>query len=906
MSRTFVAVLVAALLAAAATGVAAASITAVSGEVHQSTAGHPSPANVAMNQHQHPDSGPGPGPFGAHAFDEEQDYTTKAPIALDNCSMATSAFVTCPTPRGGNIDGPEDLRAGVIPAGTCIDSHLIHADGPGSPTYVYGAITGPGATEVAFASPIIGIVVTSPNLIASDADPGLAPATTYGAEPIRGLELSPLFDELQINTTANRIRFRLHVGPTDYDQIRVITLGDANACPGQAKTLTLTPDAAVNQVDTRHCVTATAKTDTGGPAANVVVRFDVEGASEADGQPTDEDGAATTNQDGEAQHCYTGPETVGLDTVHAYADNDRDGVEDIGTEPFDDATKTWAPAAANTVVLEPKTASNPVDTQHCVTATVRDVFGNAIPDKRVRFVVTGTTDRTGADQTDELGVAEFCYSSTVAGADVITAHYDEQNQGTRDPLEPFDAGEKTWTPGDPATLVLEPKVAENRIREQHCVRATVRDAFGNLTPNERVRFTVTGVNTASGSDVTDAGGQARFCYTGGTTAGPDAIVAYADEDGDDTRDADETAADTATKLWLPLEPAILRLTPKEAENVVGTQHCVQALVTDVFDNPNPDEPVRFVVTGTTQKQATVRTNNGGVAEYCYTSTQAGQDAIHAWADSVEEDNEQDPGEPSDDATKTWHPGDPATVLLTPKTSTNEVGTQHCVKAEVRDQFGNPTPGERIVFDVEGASEQDAQPADEDGSDTTDPGGNAQHCYTGPDLPGTDTVTAFADFDPDGPAQPNGRQDANEPGDTAQKNWIFPPSSPDCEITITEGGWIATLTGDRGTFGGNAKVAPGVAESGELEYQDHNQVMPLNFHSIEIVAVVCDDNGRADVYGLGEVNGAGPVEFRVRVRDAGEPGSQPAGPDTYQIITAAYASGPEDNPIVGGNIQVHRR
>ncbi|HEV2756989.1 MAG TPA: Ig-like domain-containing protein, partial [Actinomycetota bacterium] len=906
MYRRVAAALVVALLGIAVTGIAVASITAASGEVHRSTLGHPSPSNVAMNQHQHPDAGPGPGPFGAHAFDEEQDYTTKAPIALDNCTMATSAFVTCPTPRGGNIDGFDDLRAGTIPAGTCIDSHLIHADGPGTTTWVYGGLTGPGATEVSFASPIIGIIVTAPRLIASDADPGLAPGTTYGAEPVRGLELSTVFDELQINTSANRIRFRLHVAAADYDQIRVITLGDPNACPGQAKTLTLTPDAAVNQVATQHCVTATAKTDTGGPAANVVVRFDVEGASESDGQPTDEDGSVTTNQDGEAKHCYTGPETVGVDTIHAYADNDRDGVEDLGTEPSDDATKTWAPAAVNTVVLDPKVDTNPVGTQHCLTATVRDVFGNPIPDERVRFVVTGTVDRTGADETDELGVAEFCYSSTTAGADVITAHHDEDNQGTRDALEPFDVGEKTWTPGDPATLVLEPKVAENRIQEQHCVRATVRDAFGNLTPNETVRFEVTGVNTTAGADVTDAGGQARFCYHGGTTAGPDAILAYADEDDDQTQDATETAADTASKLWLPLEPAILTLTPKEDENVVGDQHCVQAAVTDIFLNPNPDEPVRFVVTGTTEKQATVRTNIGGVAEYCYTSTQVGQDAIHAWADSVEEDNEQDPGEPFDDATKTWHPGDPASVVLTPKTSTNEVGTQHCVKAEVRDQFGNPTPDETIVFDVEGASEQDAQPPDEDGSDQTDEGGNAQHCYTGPDLPGSDTITAFADFDPDGTARPNGTRDADEPADTAEKNWIFPPSTPFCEIRITEGGWITTLTGDKGTFGGNASVSPGAPERGELEYHDHSPVMPVNFHSIEIVAIVCGEDGRADIYGLGEVNGNGPVPFRIRLRDGGEPGSRPAGPDTYQIITTAYVSGPEDNPIVGGNIQVHTR
>lgn len=54
-----------------------------------------------------------------------------------------------------------------------------------------------------------------------------------------------------------------------------------------------------------------------------------------------------------------------------------------------------------------------------------------------------------------------------------------------------------------------------------------------------------------------------------------------------------------------------------------------------------------------------------------------------------------------------------------------------------------------------------------------------------------------------------------------------------------------------------------------------------------------------------MNGVSPVDFRVRVRDLAEPGSQPAGPDTYQIITAAYTSGPEDNPLQGGNIQIHR-
>lgn len=72
----------------------------------------------------------------------------------------------------------------------------------------------------------------------------------------------------------------------------------------------------------------------------------------------------------------------------------------------------------------------------------------------------------------------------------------------------------------------------------------------------------------------------------------------------------------------------------------------------------------------------------------------------------------------------------------------------------------------------------------------------------------------------------------------------------------------------------------------------------------MLVVVCDENRqRGQIYGTGTVNGLGPLFYRIVVRDLGEPGSAP-GPDTYQIITTAYASGAEDNPLEGGNIQIH--
>jgi hypothetical protein len=875
------------LIGGVLSGPAGASISASSGEVHK---GAP-PASVAVNQHEHDDDTGSPS--GAHAFDEEQDYVTKGPTPLDVCTTATSAFIICPNPRGGRIDETGDLRVGTIPANTCVDSHFVHADRPGVGSATSGVIYDGSVT---FDAPILGVILLSSSLIATDADPGLSPAVVYDATPTRGLELDAESDEITINLDTNRVVFHFDVRLT-MDQIRVITLGDPDKCPGQAKTLTLSPKEASNQVNTQHCVTATVQTETGGPAQGVIVRFDVEGASEQDQNPADEDASKTTDQNGTAVHCYAGPETVGADTIHAYADNDRDGVQDVPTDPFDDATKTWLPAAANSVTLEPKEAENPVGTTHCLTATVRDLFLNPVPGKTVRFVVSGTVQKEGTDQTDALGTAEFCYSSTTAGFDAIVAYVDQDNDKTQDAGEPFDLASKLWQPGQPATLDLQPKLAENEVQTQHCLTATVRDAFQNPVPKVTVRFAVTGVNTKTGSGVTGDDGQATFCYTGGTTAGPDVIRAYADSDKDSTQDAGEPG-DVASKTWLPLEPAILTLTPKTAENRVNTQHCLQAHVTDIFLNPNPDILVRFTVTGTVTKSGTDRTDGGGIADFCYTSTKSGLDGIHAYADT-DEDNTQDPEEPFDDATKLWQPGDPAFLDLKPETSENEVDTQHCVKAEVRDAFQNPTPDEVVRFDVEGASEQDQEPSDEDGSDTTDSAGNAEHCYTGPDLPGQDAIHAYADNDTDN------TQDANEPFDDATKLWILPPSTPGCEVTIHNGGWIRTLTGSKGSFGGNARIElDGTITRGQQEYQDHSSVTPVTFHSANVLVIVCDqDRRRAEIYGTGRFNGVEPVFYRIVVRDLGEPGSAP-GPDTYQYITATYVSGLENNPLQGGNIQIH--
>jgi hypothetical protein len=215
-----------------------------------------------------------------------------------------------------------------------------------------------------------------------------------------------------------------------------------------------------------------------------------------------------------------------------------------------EATAIGPPA---TLELQPDPDTNTAGDQHCVTATVRDAQGNSTPGITVNFSVSGVHSNTGAGVTDANGQAVFCYTGTVAGNDTITATADGGSN-------PSDTAAKRWVAAAPATLDLQPATDTNPVDTQHCVTATVRDAFGNPTPNVRVRFDVSGSVTTSGSALTDVNGQAQFCYNGPALPGADSITAYADTDNDSINDAAEPE-DDARKFWvLPASTAGCKVT----------------------------------------------------------------------------------------------------------------------------------------------------------------------------------------------------------------------------------------------------------------------------------------------------------------------------------------------------------
>jgi adhesin/invasin len=673
--------------------------------------------------------------------------------------------------------------------------------------------------------------------------------------------------------------------------------------PGTPATVTLEPLTSENTVGTQHCVTAHVEDEFGNPTPGETVVFTVTGAN-----TTRE--SVTTDQNGNAVFCYTGT-TSGLDTIRAFVDTDGDGNQEAG-EPVavPPVTKLYHPGVPHTVTLDPAADTNTVGEEHCVTATAHDEFGNLVgAGHPIIFEVTGANEAGPTTvETDENGQAQFCYTGTKAGLDTIRAFADNDGDGQRDVDELPGTATKTYLPGAPANLVLEPETDTNRAGERHCVTATVTDEFGNpVAAGHPIRFSVSGANPTA-SDVvvpTDANGEAEFCYTG-TKAGTDTITAFFDENTNMTLDEGEPA-DTATKIYRPGPPATVELEPAVDENTVGERHCVTATVEDEFGNRvEAETKVFFTVTGANPTAAPVVevTNANGEATFCYTGTTAGVDTIRAVADA----NENGELDTTDQlvfgvAEKTYLPGPPAKLVLDPKTATNEVGQEHCVTATVTDRFGNPTPGVTVVFSVTGAVvvEDDEAQLGTGGEVTTDGQGEAEFCYTS-ELPGENLITAYADTDGDR------TQDPDEPFDTATKTYVLPESTPNCELMMNDGGWIFAANGDKGTFGGNAKVdANSQIERGSQEYTDHGPATPVHVKSTEILAVVCEGNNRATVWGTATMTSdsvqyaSGTFPFRVSVMDSGEPGRA----DTYDILVGnGYYSG-ANRPLQGGNIQIHR-
>lgn len=76
-------------------------------------------------------------------------------------------------------------------------------------------------------------------------------------------------------------------------------------------------------------------------------------------------------------------------------------------------------ATVTSLDVTPEFASNPINTQHCVSGLVLDQNGAPVVGVRVDFLISGANPGAGFAFTDNAGIAQYCYTGTIAGFDTI-------------------------------------------------------------------------------------------------------------------------------------------------------------------------------------------------------------------------------------------------------------------------------------------------------------------------------------------------------------------------------------------------------------------------------------------------------------------------------------------------------
>ena len=212
---------------------------------------------------------------------------------------------------------------------------------------------------------------------------------------------------------------------------------------------------------------------------------------------------------------------------------------------------------------------------------------------------------------------------------------------------------------------------------------------------------------------------------------------------------------------------------------------------------------------------------------------------------------------------------------------NEVGTSHTVTATVRDSSGNPVPGSTVRFSVQGS-------VTTSGSCTTDSSGACSFTYAGPQLPGADAITAYAD------TNGNTVRETGEPlGETTKACMRLHQFLG--EVTRRN---VPNATGsDDVAFGFEAKSTQ-TGPRGQCTIVDISPTSNVKVRCIDVTTLVVTGT-HATLFGNATVNGAATT-YRLDVDDLAEPGR---GADTFRIQTASgYTAG---GILTRGNIQIRR-
>ncbi len=313
----------------------------------------------------------------------------------------------------------------------------------------------------------------------------------------------------------------------------------------------------------------------------------------------------------------------------------------------------------------------------------------------------------------------------------------------------------------------------------------------------------------------------------------------------------------------PLFPSYL------VAEVVGSDHTVTATATSSDGTPLEGVSVYFTVAGVVTTSGTCVTDTAGQCSFTYGGALTiGDDIVTAWADA-NSNGVQDANEIAGTAPVRWLADVPgSTTVITPAAAQEPVPGSHDVTFTVT-YAGTPLVGVQVFYFQDGVNHS---------SDSCGTDANGQ-CFTifGSDLPGLDTLTAWAD------SNGNGIEDPGELLGTATVLWGPPVSNGKATGGGKAGGVTFSFTAD-------AKNGP----KGNCNVSD--KTTKVDCTSVDSIVVT---GSHATITGQATVNGVATT-YTIDVDDNGDPG---VGKDTFQIQTGTgYAAG---GTITAGNVQVHK-
>ena len=489
-------------------------------------------------------------------------------------------------------------------------------------------------------------------------------------------------------------------------------------------------------------LTATLADSEGNEVVGKPIKFKIEGANPGEPAPVN------TNDQGQATYTYTG-EKVGKDTITAEFTPDEG--YPIKSNPV---TVTWF--RVTQVTLTPSESFGIGGKSVTLTATVRANDGGSTDGAKLNFAVTdGPNEGKDGTVTVEGGTATITYTGGISWPVNDDTDTVEVTSPSNDDLEV--TATVRWVRA-PVHITLSPTSATGTLGLPHEVTATVTDGANRAVSGATVHFTVSGQNPDTEDVKTNTNGEATLSYTSSRT-GRDTITAYVDLNMNGSRNSPDEPEATATVNWagrggLTLSPAANTLT-------TGLSQTLTATLTDAEGDPIVGIMVYFDITGANTVSRGSSTNESGVASISYTGRNAGSDTVSAYAD-LNGNNRRDSNEPTATATITWVRN--ATLSLAVSADAPDAGSAVEVTATLADPDGGMS-GVPIRFSVTGSNATS-------GVKMSDATGKAVFTYTGGNV-GTDTVTAYADFNS------NGVRDTGEPSASVTINWRrpFAPADP---------------------------------------------------------------------------------------------------------------------------------